>query len=97
MYGKEDSMDCHNHYRNNQDRNKDKKTKKKEQSFLTSPCHQELTPSPGSHPPVRFPACSLKRGDVEFEKNYCVDTTKHKTHGKRGVEDVISCTSHGQY
>jgi hypothetical protein len=74
-----------------------KKTKKKEQSFLTSPCHQELTPSPGSHPPVRFPACSLKRGDVEFEKNYCVDTTKHKTHGKRGVEDVLSCTSHGQY
>jgi hypothetical protein len=78
-------MDCHNQCRNNQDRNKDREQKEETKlSHLTMPS-QELTPSSGSHPPLCFPACNLKRGDEEFEKNYFVDTSKHTRQGKRGV------------
>jgi hypothetical protein len=77
-------MDCHNECKNNQYWNKDREQKEGTKlSHLTMPS-QELTPSSGSHPP-RFPARNLKRGDVEFEKNYFVDTAKHTRQGKRGV------------
>jgi hypothetical protein len=39
-------MDCHNHYRNNQDQNKDKKTKKEgtKLSHLTMPSRTHAKP-----------------------------------------------------
>jgi hypothetical protein len=76
-------MDCHNQYRNNQHLNKYRNIKEGTKLSHLTMSSQKLTPNSGSHPRLRFPACSLRRGDIEFEKTIVWRQQSKETRKKR--------------